>query len=97
MSCSDLIALNEAITNTWDTFVKDAPPSWKSDGWLESRRPLGVIAAYGQNLPIRTGDDASLDEAHWTASRDFSKARFLSTALATHVESVSSLSFILLY
>lgn len=75
------------MVSSWQRFVRNAPPRWKEDGWMASRTPVGVATAYGQNLPIRGPASTRQDSAHWTASRDYNTARFLSTAIATHLES----------
>jgi hypothetical protein len=83
LTAQDLVMFNTTFIGRWRAFVQDAPDSWKADGWLTSHMPVGIVSAYGQNLPMAM---SRTDEAHWTASRDYGKARFLTMAIATHIE-----------
>jgi hypothetical protein len=82
----ELIAFHNVIKDEWAHFVRDAPHSWKTDKWIQSRSPVGIVAAYGQNLPIHSGNPSAVDRNYWSASRDYHQVRFLTIALATHLE-----------
>ena len=78
---SDLVRLH------WNQFVEDSPEVWKEDQWITTRSPVGIISLYGQNQPLATaGEPASLEGARWRESRDYTKAKWLSYAVATHYE-----------
>jgi hypothetical protein len=82
---SDLVRLH------WDEFVEDAPDDWKNDSWITDRAPVGIVSLYGQNRPLgTTGDSAQLESSRWRDSRDYTKAKWLSYAVATHYECISS-------
>jgi len=79
--------VNRLISIKWPEFVATAPASWKKDHWITTRSPVGVIGLYGQNQPIATDpDDTLAEQANWQTSRDYTKARWLSYAAATHYE-----------
>jgi hypothetical protein len=81
--------LNHLIKTQWHQFVDDLDDSWKKDGWVEDRAPLGVISLHGQNLPVVTsGPNAALEAAAWESARDYKLARYLSYASATHYKYV---------
>ena len=87
MSLPELRALNDLMKNSWTSFVENAPGDWKEDNWLTDRKPVGIIAIYGQNQPIITSGGTVEDEiGRWRRSHDYSQARWLSYAAATHYE-----------
>jgi hypothetical protein len=78
---SDLVRLH------WDEFVEEAPEEWKEDSWIQTRSPVGIVSLYGQNRPlVTTGEPGLLEGARWRDSRDYTKAKWLSYAVATHYE-----------
>jgi hypothetical protein len=86
-----LIRLNHLIKTKWAGFVEYAPKAWKKDNWITSRKPVGIVAQFGQNQPMAMNDHIQYERASWRESRDYSKARWLSYAAATHFEYVTQL------
>ena len=83
----DLKILNTLIKVDWPGFVRNAPTSWKKDKWITTRSPVGIISSHGQNQPMATsGNGLERERTSWRESRDYSKARWLSYAAATHYE-----------
>jgi hypothetical protein len=92
LTLPELKNLNALIKSEWFRFIHNAPPDWNNDKWLTSRIPLGLICLYGQNQPISTsGPNILSDQSRWHNSRDYSLARWLTYAAATHYESVLNL------
>jgi hypothetical protein len=91
LSLDELIRLNDMIKTRWAAFVKNAPKSWKKDKWISSRKPVGIVAQFGQNQPMAMNDHIQYERTSWRESRDYSKARWLSYAAATHFEYVTQL------
>ncbi|KAG0697258.1 hypothetical protein DFH29DRAFT_1022910 [Suillus ampliporus] len=83
----DVLELNRLIISEWDDFVANAPPAWTSDGWLQQHIPLSVACRYGQNQPIASTDQHALhvEARNWHHERDYSRIRYLSMAVATHI------------
>ncbi|KAG1720751.1 hypothetical protein EDB19DRAFT_1835830 [Suillus lakei] len=81
----DLKSLHQIIASEWEAWVREAPPSWKVDGWLQSHVPLSVACRYGQNQPIASAnpDARSVEERNWQVEREYSNIRYLSMAIAT--------------
>ncbi|KAG1811023.1 hypothetical protein EV424DRAFT_1542652 [Suillus variegatus] len=81
----DLKALHAYIVSDWDGWVRNAPASWKDDGWLQSRAPLSVACRYGQNQAIASLNPTArcVEAANWQAEREYSNIRYMSMAIAT--------------
>ncbi len=91
---NELQKLHQLIRDQWESFVDQAPDDWLEDGWLKEREPVGIICKFGQNQPLSTSGGAFEDEMeNWDKSRDFTHAKWLSFATATHYEYGLSLTF----
>jgi hypothetical protein len=87
LTLPELKAFNKIIKDNYDGWVDQAPADWKDDKWLVSRQPLGVVALYGQNQPIAlAGANFQNELSNWNMAHDYSKAKWMSYAVATHVE-----------
>lgn len=96
LTYDDLDCLNDAIKADWESFVLNAPASWKADGWIQTHHPVGIAAKYGQNIRITPPDPAKVES--WSASHDFESARYFTVAVATHVEyGLNSLSLLIFF
>ncbi|KAG1769738.1 hypothetical protein EV702DRAFT_1049616 [Suillus placidus] len=81
----DLKSLHRIMATEWNTWVQEAPPSWKVDGWLQLHAPISVACRYGQNQPIASSNPGArhVEERNWQAEREYSNIRYLSMAIAT--------------
>ena len=71
--------MDDTIQEEWPKWVEDAPPDWRSDGWLTSHQPITVTCKYGQDQHIGDAEQATT----WNRERDYGDVRFLSFAIAT--------------
>jgi len=89
LNLNELRFLHDLVRLDWQPFVDDAPQGWKQDGWMTSRSPVGIVSLYGQNQPLATNTEAAAVEGRrWKDSRDYTKAKWLSYAVATHYECI---------
>ncbi|KAH7904419.1 hypothetical protein BJ138DRAFT_1166511 [Hygrophoropsis aurantiaca] len=80
-------ALHSHMCAQWAPWVRDAPASWKADGWLPSVCPLSVVCKYGQNqdIVLATPQEQEQEAANWLKERDYRRIRYMSFALATDI------------
>lgn len=74
--------LDKAIVGGYASWVQLAPGDYK-DGFFTDRIPIIVTSTYGQNQ--RLGLHPTVESKNWHRDRDFSKVRFMTVALATHL------------
>jgi hypothetical protein len=92
LSLPRLKELNHLIKRGWKSFIETIDDSWKKDGWVKDRAPVGVISLHGQNLPVEiSGPKAASEADAWESSRNYRQARYLSYASATHYKYVAPL------
>jgi hypothetical protein len=69
----------------WLDWVNDAPPEWKSDGFLTDHAPIALTSRFGQDQPICAVRDRATEAVSWLEERCYHAIRFVSVGLATHV------------
>lgn len=75
----------------FQSWVDGAPLSYKLDGFLTDHIPISVTSIYGQNQPLPVDERYDLEDAeNWSRTRDFRCMKYVSFALASHVEYVFS-------
>ena len=84
----DLRKFNEAIKDGWQDWIRNAPPDYTEDGFFLSRTPISISSRYGQNQGIGVEANRFTQKALWSKERDYSKIRYVSFALATHIRLV---------
>ena len=83
----DLKAFDAAIKRWYAHWIRDAPISYKADGFFADRIPIAITSIYGQNQPLAIWDDEEDEDTHnWSRSRDFSKLKYVSVSIASHFE-----------
>jgi hypothetical protein len=81
-----LKALHKAMVTGWSQWVRDAPDSYKADGFLEGHKPISMASKHGQNQPIASRNTLEDDMASWNRGVDYSKIAVENIALATHLK-----------
>ena len=85
-----LTTLDALLLNGYTDFVSHAPADWKKDGFLLNNKPIMVTSRYGQNACIALEDNEDQEANDWNNERDYSKIAYLTFALATSIELVST-------
>jgi hypothetical protein len=75
--------LDEEICKEYDAWVVGAPEHYTEDGFFQERAPIIITSSYGQNQQL--GHLPREEEDNWKRDRDFSRVRFMTVALATHL------------
>jgi len=83
-----LHSLNSIIKRHYHAWVRAAPNSYHTDDFLRSRVPITVTSEYGQNQEFGVRNRSRLDESNWSKDRDYTKIRYITLAVATHLRSV---------
>jgi hypothetical protein len=89
----ELEILDDLLRRKWASFVADAPAAWRLDNWLNSRAPVGVVSTYGQNVPLPSDNATEEELGNWTSDHSLQHGRYLSMALATHLQYVLAIFF----
>lgn len=74
------------MKSDWVQWVRDAPPSWKDDGFLQENLPVAITKRYGQNQKIAVVQAEEQERNNWNADRDFSNLRIVAFSLASHIQ-----------
>ena len=82
----DLKRLNGLIESKWSAWVDASPMDWRKDGFLAGHAPIAVTSRFGQDQPICKPNNREDEAETWLRERHYDKIRFVSFALATHVE-----------
>jgi hypothetical protein len=87
MDLRNLRKLNSEIIARYEKWVDDAPDDYIDDGFFKQRHPICITSRYGQNREMEM-DDEHLEEeaANWYRERDFSKVRYFTCAIASHLQ-----------
>lgn len=85
MGLVEMRAFHSGIRNRWVPWVRDAPASWKADGFLLNHVPISVACRYGQNRKIAVPNSEAAEFEVWDKERNYSRIRHVSMALATHI------------
>lgn len=81
--------LDSAICNQYEAWVKEAPVEYRRDDFFNSRVPVAITSRFGQNQQLaETDDDRRQERLNWRQDRDYTKIRYLTIALASHLRCV---------
>jgi hypothetical protein len=81
--------LDKAIIQHYDTWVADAPLEYTQDNFFSSRVPVAITSRFGQNQQLAESiEDRRQERLNWRQDRDYSKIRYLTIAIASHIRSV---------
>ena len=79
--------LDSNMGTLFQSWVDGAPDSYKLDGFLTDHIPIGITSIYGQNQPLPVDERHEIEDArNWGRARDFKCMKYVSFALASHVE-----------
>ena len=88
MSLNQVKRLNTQIKQSYQNWISDAPEEYLSDMWFRSRIPVAVTSRYGQNQPIGLETMNDDEESYtWDTLRDWSRLKYVTVAVATHLRS----------
>jgi hypothetical protein len=76
------------IVDGYETWVRNAPEHWKTDGFLQDNSPVVVTSRFGQNARIAVPGNEEEEAEAWNLERDYSRISYLTFALATSIEFV---------
>ena len=82
-SIEQFMRLNQAIKDDFETWLANAPPSYKQ-GVLMNAIPMAICIKYGQNRLVCVGEDDHADSRFWEEEFDLSKIARISMAIAIH-------------
>jgi hypothetical protein len=81
--------LDRMIVRAYETWVEDAPEDYKSDVMWQGRIPVAVTSRFGQNQELASSVDLRAEEIdNWARDRDYTRIRYITIALATHIRYV---------
>lgn len=75
--------LDREICKGYASWVRRAPAEYKDDNFFIERVPIVITSRYGQNNQL--GHKPVQERGNWKRDRDWSKIRFVTVALATHL------------
>jgi hypothetical protein len=86
LNLSSMKALDSAIVRWYQEWVANAPPDYINDDFFPSRIPVAVTSRFGQNQQLsKTHEDREEERLNWARDRDYSRIRYVTLALATHI------------
>lgn len=78
--------LDRMIVRSYHDWVEDAPEEYKADDFLTSRIPVAVTTRFGQNQKLASSVELrNQEQGNWARDRDYSRIRYLTIALASHI------------
>ena len=81
--------LDRMIIRSYADWVEDAPEEYKSDRMLMSKFPVAITSRFGQNQELASSIELREEEHdNWDRDRDYTRIRYLTLALATHIRYV---------
>ena len=87
MDLRNLHKLNSQIIARYEQWVDDVPNDYTEDGFFNQRHPICITSRYSQNQEMEMDDEHLEEEAdNWNRERDFSKVRYLTCAIASHLQ-----------
>ncbi|KIM65727.1 hypothetical protein SCLCIDRAFT_112506, partial [Scleroderma citrinum Foug A] len=96
MSLVDFRRFHDGFINLWTQWVRQAPASWKQDGFLTQNSPVRITIHYGQNQPVMVPRSEAVERINWTHDREYTHIRQLTFSLATHIRYAGALSHIII-
>ena len=83
MNLRALQRLDDEIRKGYGSWVMRAPDEYKADKFFLDRVPVIITSRYGQNQQL--GHQPEDEVENWKRDREWSKIRFVTVALATHL------------
>ena len=78
-------SLDIAIIDNYHDWIKKAPRHYIDD-FFQSRIPIAVTSRFGQNQQLSQSiNDREEERINWMRDRDYSRIRYVTLALATHL------------
>jgi hypothetical protein len=78
--------LDRMIVRSYADWIGDAPEEYKAEDLFTSRVPVAITSRFGQNQELASSIELRTEEQHnWARDRDYSRIRYLTIALATHI------------
>jgi hypothetical protein len=79
-------ALDVAIVDHYHNWVNCAPRDYVEDEFFSTRIPVAVTSRFGQNQQLsQTATHRQVERLNWTNDKDYSRIRYVTLALATHI------------
>ena len=79
-------ALDLEIINSYHSWLDDAPRDYIEDNFFKSRVPIAITSRFGQNQRLAESPrDREEELFNWARDRDYSRIRYVTLALATHI------------
>jgi hypothetical protein len=86
LNLESLKALDMAIVNNYHDWVRNAPRDYIHDNFFQSRVPVAITSRFGQNQRLaETVQYRAEERTNWSRDRDYSRIRYITLALATHI------------
>jgi hypothetical protein len=86
LNLSALQKLDIAIVRLYNHWIENAPVQYVEDGFFPSRVPVAVTSRFGQNQQFADTQDLRQEERlNWSRDCDYSRIRYLTVALASHL------------
>jgi hypothetical protein len=78
--------LDDSIQNLYNQWILDAPAGYFDDDFFTSRVPVAITSRFGQNQQLARNREEELQErTNWRQERDYSRIRYITLAVASHV------------
>lgn len=77
--------LNDKMREDWDSWVRNAPDSWKDDGFIVENVPVALTMRYGQNQKLEIDEARDIERENWDRDRDMEHIRLLAVSIAHHI------------
>jgi hypothetical protein len=90
MTVTETRRLHNQIVQDYESWIDQAPLSYKEDGFFISSVPITVTSCCGQNQQVHCPipgqvENYEEDVDSWSRIRDFSQIKYVSLAIASHV------------
>ena len=86
LNLATLKDLDNAIVESYENWIEEAPVSYKQDNFFPARRPVAVTSRFGQNQQLADTEPLRVEErSNWARECDYTRIRFITIALATHL------------
>lgn len=78
--------LDAEIVKSYAGWIAAAPEAYKAEDVFPGRVPVAITSRFGQNQQLASSVELRNEErGNWARDRDYSRIRYLTLALATHI------------
>jgi hypothetical protein len=75
------------IVRSYADWIGDAPEEYTAEDLFTSRIPVAITSRFGQNQELASSIELCNEEQHnWAHDCSYSRIRYLTIALATHIQ-----------